>query len=172
MDHLTPPDSSTSGEPVVDDGPVTGSDNALPTPDTQPADTAPGRPADDVAGPTSPAFSKSRLRAWRHLRSTDYATLARAAGISSEDVAAYEAGNHGQGQPTTWMITAWAAALGCQPDQLRSNTPDGPDEYWQAANQAMGPMSREDLAVVADVILRSRRRRQSSQAGDDSTGCT
>jgi transcriptional regulator with XRE-family HTH domain len=171
MDHLTPPDSSTSGEPVVD-GPVNGSDNAQPTPDTQSAGTAPGHLADNIAGSTLPVFSKSRLRAWRHLRSTDYATLARAAGISSEDVAAYEAGNHGQGQPTTWMITAWAAALGCQPDQLRSDTPDGPDEYWQAANQAMGPMSREDLAAVADVILRSRRRRQSSQAGDDSTGRT
>jgi hypothetical protein len=57
------------------------------------------------------------------------------------------------------MITAWAAALDCQPDQLRSTTPDGPDEYWQAANQAMGPMSAEDLAVVAEVIQRSHTRR-------------
>lgn len=119
-----------------------------------------------------PAFSRARLRAWRHLRSVDYATLARAAGITSEDVAAYEAGEHGRGEPTTWMITAWAAALGCQPDQLRSNTPDGSDEYWQAANQAMGPMSPEDLAVVADVILRSRSKRQSRRSDDDSTDRT
>lgn len=32
------------------------------------------------------------------------------------------------------------------------------DEYWQAANQAMGPTSSDDLAVVADVIVRSHTR--------------
>jgi hypothetical protein len=171
MDHFTPPDSSAGDSPAEDEH-VTGSDNALPAPDAQSSGPAPGHAAPDVAGPTLPAFSRSRLRAWRHLRSADYATLARAAGITSEDVAAYEAGDHGHGQPTMWMVTAWAAVLGCQPDQLRSNTPDGPDEYWQAANQAMGPMSPEDLAVVADVILRSRSQRQSRQADDDSTGGT
>jgi transcriptional regulator with XRE-family HTH domain len=100
-------------------------------------------------------FSRSRLRAWRHLRSTDYTALADAAAITAAEVAAYEFGN---GQPTTSMITAWAAVLDCEPDQLRSTTPEGPDEYWQAANRAMGPMSSDDLAVVADVILRGQTR--------------
>lgn len=161
MDHFTPPNSSADDGPG--DGPVTDSDNA------QSSGPAPGNAAPDAA---APAFSRARLRAWRHLRGADYATLARAAGITSEDVAAYEAGDHGHGQPTMWMVTAWAAALGCQPDQLRSNTPEGPDEYWQAANQAMGPMSPEDLAVVADVILRSRSQRRFRQSDDDSTGRT
>jgi transcriptional regulator with XRE-family HTH domain len=100
-------------------------------------------------------FSRSRLRAWRHLRGADYATLADAAGITAAEVAAYEFGNT---HPRDQAISAWAAVLGCEPDQLRSTTPDGPDEYWQAANQAMGPMSPDDLAVIADVIVRGHTR--------------
>jgi transcriptional regulator with XRE-family HTH domain len=108
------------------------------------------------------AFSRSRLRAWRHLRGADYAALAESAGITADEVAAYE---FGSGQPTTSTITAWATVLGCGPDQLRSTTPDGPDEYWQAANQAMGPMSADDLAVVADVIMRGHTRPPKSHTG-------
>lgn len=101
-------------------------------------------------------FSRARLRAWRHARALDHAALADAAGITAADVAACEAG---QADPTPGMIAAWSAVLGCQPDQLRSTTPDAPAEYWRAANQAMPRMSPEDLAIVARVFARTAARR-------------
>jgi hypothetical protein len=85
-----------------------------------------------------------------------HTVLAEVAGTTPTTVAACE---HGATTPTTPMVAAWAARLGCRADQLRSTTPTGPDEYWSAANQAMGAMSTQDLAVVADVILRNRARR-------------
>jgi transcriptional regulator with XRE-family HTH domain len=152
MPHRTTPASSTPAGPTTSDRTGTGRANVVPEPRAQSPDLMPGdEPPPELAGPAPMLFSRSRLRAWRHLRGADHATLARAAGITAAEVAAYEFGN---GQPTTSTITAWAAVLGCEPDQLRSTTPDGPDEYWQAANQAMGPMSSDDLAVVADVIMR------------------
>lgn len=107
-------------------------------------------------GSTATVFSPARLRAWRHARSLDHAALADAAGVTVSEVAACEAG---QADPTPGMVAAWSAALGCRPDQLRSKTPDGPAEYWHAANQAMPAMSAEDLAVVAQVLTRTRRDR-------------
>jgi transcriptional regulator with XRE-family HTH domain len=100
-------------------------------------------------------FSPARLRAWRHARSVDHATLADAVGVTVDQVAACEAG---RADPTPGVIAAWSAVLDCQPDQLRSATPDGPAEYWHAANQAMPRMSGEDLAVVARVFARTAER--------------
>jgi transcriptional regulator with XRE-family HTH domain len=97
-------------------------------------------------------FSPARLRAWRHARNVDHAALARAADVTTEQVAACEAS---QADPTPEMVAAWSAVLGCRPDQLRSSTPDGQAEYWSAANQAMPPMSAEDLAIVARVFTRA-----------------
>jgi predicted secreted protein len=101
-------------------------------------------------------FSRARLRAWRHVTATTHTALAAATGSTIEQVQACE---HGTTHPDDAMITAWAGVLGCQPDQLRSTCPDGPTEYWNAASQAMPPMSADDLAVVADVILRGRANR-------------
>jgi transcriptional regulator with XRE-family HTH domain len=100
-------------------------------------------------------FSRARLRAWRHARSLDHARLAETAGVTEDQVAACEAG---LADPTPGMIAAWSAALGCRPDQLRSTTPDGRAEYWNAANQAMPRMSGEDLAIVARVFARTAER--------------
>ena len=144
-DRTTHLDSTFAESPDSDQS-ETGRDRVVPAPRVQPPDLTPrGEPPPDAAGPVSLVFSRSRLRAWRHLRGADYATLADAAGTTAAQVAAYEFGNS---QPTDQAITSWAAVLGCEPDQLRSTTPDGPDEYWQAANQAMGPMSPDDLAVI------------------------
>jgi hypothetical protein len=102
-------------------------------------------------------FSRARLRAWRHVTGTSYDALADAAHTTPEHVQACERGTT---QPDNATIGAWATVLGCQPDQLRSSCPDGPREYWNAASQAMPPMSADDLAVVADVIMRSRANRR------------
>jgi transcriptional regulator with XRE-family HTH domain len=108
-------------------------------------------PYDDGRGLV--VFSRARLRAWRHVTGTTYAALATAAGSTVEHVAACE---RGASQPDDAMITAWAGVLGCQPDQLRSACPDGPSEYWNAASQAMPPMTADDLAVVASYAGRTR----------------
>jgi transcriptional regulator with XRE-family HTH domain len=156
MKHRTTPTGSTFAGSPDSDRPRARQDHVVPAPRAQSPDPTPGDdPPPGVTGPAPLVFSRSRLRAWRHLRGIDYAALADAAHITAAEVAAYEFGN---GQPTTQAITSWAAVLGCEPDQLRSTTPEGPDEYWQAANQAMGPMSPEDLAVVADVIMRGHSR--------------
>jgi transcriptional regulator with XRE-family HTH domain len=156
MKDRTTPTGSTFAGPPDSDRPGARQDHVVPAPRAQAPDPTPGdEPPPGVTGQAPLVFSRSRLRAWRHLRGADYAALADAAGITAAEVAAYEFGN---GQPTAHVISAWAAVLGCEPGQLRSTTPDGPDEYWQAANQAMGPMSSDDLAVVADVIMRSHTR--------------
>jgi transcriptional regulator with XRE-family HTH domain len=121
-------------------------------------------PAPRRAAHPALAFSPDRLRAWRHARATDRPALANAAGITLTDLAAYETG---QAHPTPGMIAAWSARLGCQPDQLRSTTPDAPAEYWHAANQAMPRMSAEDLAVVARVFARTAARRAADHTTTD-----
>lgn len=111
-------------------------------------------PVDHDRGPA--VFSPARLRAWRHATATTYTTLAHAADTTPQQVQACERGTI---HPDPAMITAWADALGCQADQLMSTSPDGPAEYWNAANQAMPKMTTDDLAIVADVILRGRAKR-------------
>lgn len=121
-------------------------------------DRAEARPVVPVPrGPEStPVFSPARLRAWRHLRDVPVTRLADKASTSPTYVSECETGLR---QPDTATITAWASALNCQTDQLCSPTPDGAGEYWKAASEAMEPMTTQDLAVVADVILRGRARR-------------
>lgn len=97
-------------------------------------------------------FSPERLRAWRDVRGVEHAELAQ---VSRTSVAYVRAAENGTTEPTSEMVVAWSAVLGCRPDQLLSMTPDHPAEYWRAANQAMPKMSREDLAVVAYVFGRN-----------------
>jgi hypothetical protein len=98
-------------------------------------------------------FSPARLRAWRHARNRDHATLAAGADTTVEQVTACETG---QVEPTPGMLAAWSALLGCRTEQLTSTTPADPAEYWRAAHQAMPPMSGEDLAVIARIFTRHR----------------
>jgi DNA-binding transcriptional regulator YiaG len=113
---------------------------------TPPTETEPGRAV----------FSPARLRAWRHVTGTTHTTLADAAHTTTEHVQACERGTT---QPHPDTLATWARVLGCQPDQLRSTDPDAPTEYWNAASHAMPPMSSADLAVIAEVIMRSRAHR-------------
>jgi hypothetical protein len=71
-----------------------------------------------------------------------------------------QACEEGSAQPDDAILVAWSTVLGCRVDQLRSTSPDDPAEYWHAANQAMPPMSGEDLAVVAQVFTRTARDNQ------------
>lgn len=109
-------------------------------------------------------FSPARLRAWRHARTLDHATLATAADTTAAVVQACE---QGLADPTPDMITAWSARLDCRPDQLRSTTPTDPAEYWRAAHQAMPRMSAEDLAVVAHLFTRTTGRTNRRTSGPD-----
>ncbi|HEX3781304.1 MAG TPA: helix-turn-helix transcriptional regulator [Pseudonocardiaceae bacterium] len=129
MEHRTTAAAPTTAV-RASDNPMTGRDSVAPAPRAPSPGPTPGDGPPDEARAAPLLFSPSRLRAWRHLRGTDHATLAHAAGTTSGDVAACEAGRQ---QPHMGMVTAWAAVLGCQPDQLHSTTPEGPDEYWQAA---------------------------------------
>lgn len=138
--HRTTPPTDTLGSTSA---PKPGDSEPLPRPE----------PGSATAGDTMSAFSPARLRAWRHARGIDHASLASAAKINVDTVAACEDGHT---SPTPDMIAAWSALLDCQPDQLHSYTPDAPAEYWKAANQAMPPMSKEDLAVVARIFARRR----------------
>jgi transcriptional regulator with XRE-family HTH domain len=130
-------------------------------PNTDPPVPLPRGTAQD--GPAL-VFSPARLRAWRHARNLDHGSLAAAAGVSADQVAACE---DGQADPTPGMIASWSARLGCRPDQLRSTTPDAPAEYWRAATEFMPPMSPEDLAVVARVFARNATRRATSNGTDE-----
>jgi transcriptional regulator with XRE-family HTH domain len=127
-----------------------------PTP-REPSDTA------AVVGDTNTpdagevVLSPGRLRAWRHVHSVTLQALADAAGVSAAVVQATETGHPSAPHPTPEMITAWADVLGCHTEQLCSTTPHGQFEYWDAAVEAMPPMTTDDLAVVADIIARTHR---------------
>ncbi|MGB3438585.1 MAG: helix-turn-helix transcriptional regulator [Actinophytocola sp.] len=105
---------------------------------------------------TEAVFSPHRFRAWRDATGTPSAALADAGGATVADV---EACTRGEATPNRATLARWARLLGCTVRQLTSATPLDPREYWQAASEAMGPMSPDDLAVIADVLVHARARR-------------
>lgn len=114
---------------------------------------------DPVSGPAVAVFSPGRLRAWQHVRDVPLDVLGDVVGVSAAYVKACAHGHPGAAEPTAEMIKAWAALLGCTADELCSTTPHDPADYWRGVNKAMGPMSRDDLEAVADIVDRTARRR-------------
>lgn len=102
-------------------------------------------------------FSSERFRAWMHGRGVAAAELADVAGVTAAYVMACAYGHPVASPPTPGVLAAWATRLGCDPDELCSATPHGPNEYWIAANRAMPPMTEDDLAAVADLFRRTSR---------------
>ena len=98
-------------------------------------------------------FSPARFRAWRHVRAITPTALADAAAVPVAHVHACE---QGSADPDPTTLIAWARLLGCRPSQLRSPYPHDPAEYWHAASQAMPPMTTDELAAVAHILLRHR----------------